>query len=1329
MATDPYNELALKSTDPYSRLAPIENNNNDPYDELAPIKQRKQFNLDKTLQKMNLTYGAARTAWQNIFGEEFEGSKIYERGIGISVANLDKNFKEQIGEDVTPRPVESPFDIFGGTTTYNINNTKNIDYQKAIEDPGEDYKIGEKFLERSLTMIVDLPYSIPGLIMGAFTPGNIKTKLGVGSFFAAYVPESLRATYIEALSRPDDVKNWEEFWEIYIHTGIKEGTKAASRVTAGVVTPHFLPIKGLVGPLTKYIPTQSFITNWATSLAASLGMGRALNGQFDSKDDIIIESIFWTANGFGASRNKIKKMITDEQIRTKKIKRLEILDEVAKDPVMFEDLTSRNITVFRKNTDKFLDSLEHKPVNKGFELILEDNTLKVVKEIQEVAVVKSKQNFLEYEFIQEIINKIIPKEFRKQYEGFNRDKAALYWLNQWDPIKRQIKTYGERGTWDVVDPEQKFLMQSGNYAEASGYLKWGYRTKDGVQITEPYSKILNEIQKSKTLRQDLLDAYLSALDDIQSVKEGKKPKYNQESAKKTVELLKEQYEPFRKRIQKINEANLKILLDGNLLTPELYKKLLARETYAPARGIKINEDGTLAQKGSDGKPIQTKEGSTQDIYSPSYAITENIFRFTDAANKNMALKYYFDWVENVARKANPDDVTLPKKTKSIRARKLTAKELEKIMNKFFESDDTTSFTIFTKQSEKGPQNLVTYFDEGKAITYKVSDPLLYKALKGLDTGEINMLTHVGRGVTKLRRDFAVLDPEFLTIAVIKDMGIAPIVSKVGLQPWDVALGVIGQLKGRLLGTPLWKDYVQSRALGSDIASTIETYKFSNALKDPRTLKNEISFKTVTVDVFNKTKFVFRDLIGTTMENATRFREFQLSYKKAIEAGRTRAEALDIAGFYAKDIIDFSRAGLYGRAWNRYSAFFNAKIQSAAKFTQIMQNPKTRQRAFQYGLMYLTLPTIYTFLANYDDPEWINNVSDYKKKSGNQIKTTHKGDAFFMHLPDGWGEWGIIFQSLPRRALNYVLLNDKDAIKTLFTEEVMKFLYQTGGSAIPDIFKGPIETVINKQFWNMQTIYSAKDEKMVDGYTTDLKVSEVSRYLSKSSAMGLRVFSRGMINDWDGFDPKVIDYNIKSMTSAVGTSLLNGLDQILRKSGIVSRPPTPYSGKLVKDIDKLPLLKKLFIANSPKYSSTANRKFYNYYKEYQKIHATADEARKKGDKYTWKKYSNTPEYQIYIALNKVANAISKYKGEYDRYTLMPKDKITDKQRISYQETALKNIIKAAWRGVQMIEGKTVETLSWRKDAKKPERKTGKEIISDFLFKERENSDPYDKLAPK
>ena len=1302
---DPYDKLAPKSTDPYSRLAP-KNNNDDPYDDLAPIEQQKQFNLDKTMQKMNLTYGAARTVWKKIFGEEFEGSKIYEKGIGISVHNLDKIFREQIGENVTP----------------------NIPYENAISDPGEDYKIGEKFLERALTMAVDLPYSIPGLIMGALTPGGVKAKLGVAGFGAAFVPESLRATYIQAVTRPDDVKNWEEFWQIYIQEGIKEGVKAGSRVTAGVVTPQFLPIKALTGPITKYIPTQSFTTNWATSLAASQGIGRALNGQFDSKEDIIIEGMFWTANGFGASRNKIKNMITEEQIRTSKIRRLEVLDEVAKDPQMFEDLTSRNITVFRKNTDKFLDSLKHKPVNKGFELILEDNTLKIVKEVQEVAAIKTKQEIAVQSSIDHIMEKHVPKVVREKFKNMNRDEIALYWLNQYDPMKRQIKTYGERGTWDAINPEQQFLMQSGNYAEAAGYLKYGYRTKDGVQITEPYSAILNEVQKSKTLRQDYLDVYLSALDDIQSVKEGKKAKYNQKKAKKVVESLKNQYEPFRKRIQKINEANLKILLDGNLITQQLYNKLLTRKTYAPARGIRINEDGTIVQKGS-GKLIQTKEGSTQDIYSPSYAIAENLFVFTDAANKNMALKYYFDWVENVARKANSDDPTLPSRYKSIKARKLTPKELDKIVDKFSKGEDTTSFTIFTKQSDKGPQNLVTYFDKGKAVTYKVSDPLLYKALQGLDASEINTLAYIGRGVTKLRRDFAVLDPEFLTIAAVKDMGIAPIVSKVGLQPWDVALGIIGQVKGRVLDTPLWKDYVQSRALGSDIASTIETYKFSNALKDPRTLKNEISFKTVTVDVFNKTKFVFRDLIGTTVENATRFREFQLAYKKAIEAGRTRAEALDIAGLYAKDIIDFSRAGLFGRAWNRYSAFFNAKIQSAAKFTQIIENPKTRRSAIEYGLMYLTLPTIYTFLANYDDPEWINNISDYKKKSGNQIKTTHKGDAFFMHFPDAWGEWGIIFQALPRKALNYLLLNDKEAIKNLFTDEVLKLFMQTAGSAIPDAAKGLVETVINQKFWNMQAIYSAKDERMVDAYNTDLRVSEVSRFLSKSSAMGLRVFSRGTINDWDGFDPKVIDYNIKSMTSAIGTSLLNGLDQILRKSGIVSRPPTPYSGKLVKDIDKLPLLKKLFIANSPKYNSTANRKFYNYYKKYQKIHTTAHEARRKGDEATWKKYSNTPEYKLYNTLNKVANAISNFKGEYDRYTLMPKDKITDKQRIEQQEKALKNIIKAAWYGVYVIEGKTIQTQSMRKDAKQPEKKTGKQIISDFLFKEKENADPYSELAPK
>ena len=174
----------------------------------------------------------------------------------------------------------------------------------------------------------------------------------------------------------------------------------------------------------------------------------------------------------------------------------------------------------------------------------------------------------------------------------------------------------------------------------------------------------------------------------------------------------------------------------------MYNKLLTRETYAPARGIKINEDGTLTQKGS-GKPIQTKEGSTQDIYSPSYAITENIFRFNDAARKNMALKQYFEFVEK-ARKINPDDPTLPIRSKGFKARKLTAKELEKIMDKFFEGDDTTSFTIFTKQSDKA-QNLVTYYDKGKAVTYKVSDPLVYKALQGLDASEINMFKKCSTG--------------------------------------------------------------------------------------------------------------------------------------------------------------------------------------------------------------------------------------------------------------------------------------------------------------------------------------------------------------------------------------------------------------------------------------------------------------------------------------------------------------------------------------------------------------------------------------------------------
>ena len=45
---DPYKDLQLKSTDPYSSLAP-KNNSEDPYKALAPYEQKKQFNFDETM--------------------------------------------------------------------------------------------------------------------------------------------------------------------------------------------------------------------------------------------------------------------------------------------------------------------------------------------------------------------------------------------------------------------------------------------------------------------------------------------------------------------------------------------------------------------------------------------------------------------------------------------------------------------------------------------------------------------------------------------------------------------------------------------------------------------------------------------------------------------------------------------------------------------------------------------------------------------------------------------------------------------------------------------------------------------------------------------------------------------------------------------------------------------------------------------------------------------------------------------------------------------------------------------------------------------------------
>ena len=73
---------------------------------------------------------------------------------------------------------------------------------------------------------------------------------------------------------------------------------------------------------------------------------------------------------------------------------------------------------------------------------------------------------------------------------------------------------------------------------------------------------------------------------------------------------------------------------------------------------------------------------------------------------------------------------------------------------------------------------------------------------------------------------------------------------------------------------------------------------------------------------------------------------------------------------------------------------------------------------------------------------------------------------------------------------------------------------------------------------------------------------------------------------------------------------------------------------------------------------------------------------------YKKYKKLAQKYQYKRLQKVATAISRYKAIYDRVTMLPKDALTDEERVFRQETALRNLTKMAWRGIAIVEGNDV-----------------------------------------
>ena len=245
-------------------------------------------------------------------------------------------------------------------------------------------------------------------------------------------------------------------------------------------------------------------------------------------------------------------------------------------------------------------------------------------------------------------------------------------------------------------------------------------------------------------------------------------------------------------------------------------------------------------------------------------------------------------------------------------------------------------------------------------------------------------TKVSSLATRWKRAGATLTLEFMARNPLRDQFAAAIYSKHGYIPfYDGFRGVMHVMKK----DKMYWDWVKAGGRYSDHLS-VDRINLEEALED--VIKDRDALQ-VAKDMANPLN-VLKNLQAASeiMEGATRVMLFQ----RAREGGATEMEA---ANESKTGTLNFAQHGLKGKMVNMHVAFFNASILDLEKITtehNFLKNPKRAMEVSAKAFMYITVPSILTWLLGKDDEE-IEALPDWRKQCLSSLARMRTGSAMTL----------------------------------------------------------------------------------------------------------------------------------------------------------------------------------------------------------------------------------------------------------------------------------------------------------------------------------------------
>jgi hypothetical protein len=1193
---------------------------------------------DELLYQSNLIRGkpvkkALTDIKESVVGENFDGDIILNNILGKNLYNITK--RAALGQ--------------GTPDAYKLPNPK-------------DYTWTEEFLETVGTLGLELPlYAVSAL---AGSPGGV-----IGSAFtAAAIPTTTRATLLKVLENQDEKKP-SDIMEILLKETLWEGTKEGLKFSASAVLPLLkIPV---VGPA-----AQNFFTNTAAQIIGYQGTGLLLNEEIPTKEEFATTGALFTLMNIILPNKFAQKKSKEIFVKTGD-KPTDITLKASKDRTMREDLNSSNIIVPRTYAKKIIELKE----GKDFVEISSKPTSEPLNFLNDPIATKAAENMsfnapkidLSLKSIQEGI---------KETAKTSKRKFIIEVIDQKYPVLealREAKVNTKTGI-EKLNIYEALRIMEGMQGRSGYFIEYGtldFKTlaengKSLMKIVEPMALLKNSKDELR-----LFSTYLTNKRAIELSERGietgidipnAKIFVNKYSKRQPNKKDKQTYKNIEKEIYIYQDKLLQYAVDGGLITKEAAEAMRSLNKNYVTLARQLPKVGEKGFNGS-ANPFKRIKGSKTEIIDPLESIVKNTDMIVRMTELNKVKVDFINFVEKM--KATDPKIFdyITKKKGDLQPIKIQRKELEKFYDKKeidkISDKGIEELTIFRQEAVRPDEVSFGIRRNGKYEVWEVGSDLV-TAFRVMDNPALNLWQKWMSAPSRTLRTGAIVTPNFLLPNFFRDTLQATFLSKIGWLPIaDSMYGLFFLVfKGNVKkANEAYKRYMKGGGMQSTLTS-IDRSLFDSQV-------HSILSKGV---MRNEHKGVLGPIhyLTNLSEQMTRIGINEKVYQKAKKLGLTEREAIERGGFESRDLLDYAKKGTLGAMINRYSTFWNARVQGMDK---LVNSAKDRPQKFMAMIgAVIVLPTIALNIVN-EDNEKYKELPEYIKQSKWFVDTGDK--EFFAPKPF---EAGTFFSAITDLTLNWIRSDDKS--KEAFSEFSKDFLLNNvkAFNPLPTWSKPIIENLMDYSFFKGSPILP-KDapENMKNKYysteqtneTIKLFADKLSSIIGDESNLTNPVWIENVYDGWFG---------------DIGRMVKKFTDYLLINAGVIDDPIKPED-----PITKIPGLRAFDVKDVYGYSKSV-KKYYDKTEKYRELFNTTDYLLQTGNNEAYLKEQAKVNFDLKAVIeidNEMRNIVknikiitnAKYKDDGTLFTSEEKRDIIDDlymTRIGLAQKALQ-IIKNVEQG--------------------------------------------------